>query len=842
MRGGLDYHVGSVAQPFSMKSLQSDVINHSSITAANWVEVLVDCPGLQGLYTYQKPHSTDIQAGDIVSVPFGNRTLGGIVVQLMTQLPPGLAVEQIKEVSEVVCTGFFSINYWDLLLRVADYYHTPLLQVIRIALPPGILNRSQRRVRLIAKKHLIEQSLPNLNATACQLLALLQASPDGDYTWQFLTRKVRNSRSGMQQLHNLKIVASYIERPKLAKPKQQQVIILTGDPRNLELTKRQKEVLLCLQQQSGEMLWSEFQKIAHTSKGFVEKLASDGYVQIVDREILRRDQTAGIWQEDIQHQLTADQAQAIDKIENLLHTSTTILLHGVTGSGKTEVYLRTIQTVLNHQQSVLMLVPEIGLTPQLTDRFRARFGDRVLVYHSALSDGERYDTWRQMLLPQPQIIIGTRSAIFAPLPNLGLIVLDEEHDGSFKQDQPMPTYHARLVAEWRSTLANCPLVLGSATPALESWVAATDRPNWHYLSLPERVTGRDLPTVDVVDMREELKNGNRSIFSQSLQTALADLKSGQEQAILFIHRRGHSTFVSCRACGNTLDCPHCDVSLAYHQHSVDSNNQPLLRCHYCNHLAVQPKRCPVCDSPQLKFFGSGTQKVTEELAKSCPELRCLRFDSDTTRNKGAHRKILTSFAQGEADVLVGTQMLAKGIDLPQVTLVGIVTADGLLNMPDYRSAERTFQVLTQVAGRCGRGEQPGRAILQTYNPEHSTIQAVRSQNYQQFIDQELVAREQWAYPPYGRIVLLRFSSADAELVEAVTERVAEQLITVAADRYQVLGPTPAVVMRVANRYRWQIMLKYWPEASIQLPDVATIYDSLGDKVSMSIDVEPLNFL
>jgi primosomal protein N' (replication factor Y) (superfamily II helicase) len=829
-----------------MKSLQSSIINHSKTTKmADWVEVLVDCPGLQGLYTYQVPSDlAAIQAGDIVSVPFGNRTLGGIVVRLVNQLPSGLAVEQIKAVSEVVCTGFFSINYWDLLLQVADYYHTPLLQVIRIALPPGVLSRSQRRVRLIAKKQLIEQSRPQLNPTARQLLTLLQASPEGDYTWQYLTRKVRNSRSGMQQLHSLKLVASYIERPKLARPKQQQVLILTGDPRNLELTSRQKEVLLCLQQQGGEMLWSEFQKIARTSKSMMDQLASDGYVQIVDREILRRDQSAGIWQEHIEHQLTADQTAAIAKIEQLLHTSATVLLHGVTGSGKTEVYLRTIQTILDQQQSVLMLVPEIGLTPQLTDRFRARFGDRVLVYHSALSDGERYDSWRQMLLPQPQIIIGTRSAIFAPLPNLGLIVLDEEHDGSFKQDQPMPTYHARLVASWRSTLANCPLVLGSATPALESWQAAADSndPNWHYLSLPERVTGRDLPTVDVIDMREELKSGNRSIFSQSLQTALADLRPGQEQAILFIHRRGHSTFVSCRACGHTLDCPHCDVSLSYHQHSVDSNNQPLLRCHYCNYLAVQPKRCPACDSPQLKFFGSGTQKVTEELAKSFPELRYLRFDSDTTRNKGAHRQILTSFAQGEADVLVGTQMLAKGIDLPQVTLVGIVTADGLLNMPDYRSAERTFQVLTQVAGRCGRGEQPGRAILQTYNPEHPTIQAVRSQNYQQFIGKELGARQEWAYPPYGRMVLLRFTSSEPELVETVTGRVADQLIAAAAGHYQVLGPTPAVVMRVANRYRWQIMLKYPLAIPIQLPDMATIYDSLGDKVSMSIDVEPLNFL
>jgi primosomal protein N' (replication factor Y) (superfamily II helicase) len=826
-----------------MNSSPSDIANSLLPSTTSWVEVLVDCPGLQGLYTYQIPIDTPIQAGDVVAVPFGSQILGGIVVRLVTQLPEGLALEQIKVVSEVVCTGFFSIDYWDLLLRVAEYYHTPLLQVIRMALPPGILSRSQRRVRLIAKKNIIDEALPRLNATARQLLELLQASPEGDYTWQFLTRKVRNSRSGMQQLHRLKLVASYLERPKRTKPKQQQFIILTGNPRNLELTSRQKEVLLCLQQQSGEMQWSEFHKLARTTKGFIDKLVSDGYVQLVEREILRRDQTAGIWQENVQHELTAAQAQAIEKIEQLLNSSETVLLHGVTGSGKTEVYLRTIQTVLDQQQSVLMLVPEIGLTPQLTDRFRARFGDLVLVYHSALSDGERYDTWRQMLLPQPQIIIGTRSAIFAPLPNVGLIVLDEEHDGSFKQDQPMPTYHARLVATWRSKLANCPLVLGSATPALESWLAAAERPHWHYLSLPERVTGRDLPTVDVVDMREELKNGNRSIFSQLLQTALADLKSGQEQAILFIHRRGHSTFVSCRACGNTLDCPHCDVSLAYHQHSVDSNNQPLLRCHYCNHLAVQPKRCPVCDSPQLKFFGSGTQKVTEELTKSFPHLRCLRFDSDTTRNKGAHRQILTSFAQGEADVLVGTQMLAKGIDLPQVTLVGIVTADGLLNMPDYRSAERTFQVLTQVAGRCGRGEQPGRAILQTYNPDHPTIHAVRGQNYQQFIDKELVARQEWAYPPYGRMVLLRFHSEDAALVEAVTGRVADRLIDDAAVyQYQVLGPTPAVVMRVANRYRWQIMLKYLPEMPLQLPDLAAIYDSLGDKVSMSIDVEPLNFL
>jgi primosomal protein N' (replication factor Y) (superfamily II helicase) len=509
-----------------------------------------------------------------------------------------------------------------------------------------------------------------------------------------------------------------------------------------------------------------------------------------------------------------------------------ILLHGVTGSGKTEVYLHAIQPVLDRQQSVLMLVPEIGLTPQLTDRFRARFGDRILVYHSALSDGERYDSWRQMLLPTPQIVIGTRSAIFAPLPNLGLIILDEEHDGSFKQDQPMPTYHARLVAEWRSALINCPVVLGSATPALESWLAA-EIGTWSYVALPDRVTGQGLPTVQVVDMRQELKEGNRSIFSNALKQALQDLEPGKEQAILFIHRRGHSTFVSCRSCGNALECPHCDVSLAYHQ----SHGQPLLRCHYCNYSALQPKQCPTCDSTYLKFFGSGTQKVMEELATNFSQLRCLRFDSDTTRNKGMHREILTNFGSGQADILVGTQMLAKGIDLPQVTLVGIVTADGLLNMSDYRAAERTFQTLTQVAGRCGRGDRPGKAILQTYNPEHPTLQAVISQDYHKFVGSELDARRSLNYPPFGRMVLLRFSSADGRLVETETERIADFLISY-SDLYQVLGPSPAMVLRVANRYRWQIMLKYLPGAALRFPSIPPV----ADGVSMSIDVEPLNFL
>jgi primosomal protein N' (replication factor Y) (superfamily II helicase) len=802
----------------------------SDLSSNQWVEVLVDCPGTQGLYTYVADPS--IQVGDIVSVPFGHQILGAIVIRASTEIPTHLDPASIKEVGEVVCARFFSADYWTLLRQVAEYYYTPLMQVIRMALPPGILGRSQRRVKLIGTSKQIEQYQINLLPTALQILKLLQTTAEGDYSWQYLMQQVRGGGAGMRQLHKFQLVASYLEPPKAAKPKQQLTAVLTGNPRNLELTKRQQEILAFLQQQGGEMLLTDYLKQAQTTKKTLESLASDGYLQIIDREIIRRDRTAGIWSAKGNYQLTPAQQQAVHHITDLLGLPRKILLHGVTGSGKTEVYLHAIQPVLDRQQSVLMLVPEIGLTPQLTDRLRTRFGDRVLVYHSALSDGERYDSWRQMLLPTPQVVIGTRSAIFAPLPNLGLIILDEEHDGSFKQDQPMPTYHARLVAEWRSALINCPVVLGSATPALESWLAA-QLGTWSYVALPDRVTGQGLPTVQVVDMRQELQEGNRSIFSKALTQALQALVPGQEQAILFIHRRGHSTFVSCRSCGNALECPHCDVSLAYHQ----ALQQPLLRCHYCNYSTLQPKQCPTCESTYLKFFGSGTQKVMEELTTHFPQLRCLRFDSDTTRNKGMHREILTKFGTGQADVLVGTQMLAKGIDLPQVTLVGIVTADGLLNMSDYRAAERTFQTLTQVAGRCGRGNQPGKAILQTYNPDHPTLQAVIGQDYQRFVATELEARRSLNYPPFGQMVLLRFSSADSRLVEAETERIAGFLMA-CSDAYQVLGPSPAMVLRVANRYRWQIMLKYSPGSALQLPVIPVV----AEGISMSIDIEPLNFL
>jgi primosomal protein N' (replication factor Y) len=648
-------------------------------------------------------------------------------------------------------------------------------------------------------------------------------------------------------------------------------VTLVSQPSSQALTSRQQEILVVLQRQGGEMFLNDLLQQCQTSTTTLRTLADKGYVVIQAREMLRRESSPDCVPDQPKH-LTPDQTRALEQIQQLQGFAP-ILLHGVTGSGKTEVYLQAIAPVLERSQSALVLVPEIGLTPQLTDRFRARFGDRVCVYHSALSEGERYDTWRQMLNGQPQVVIGTRSAVFAPLPGLGLIILDEEHDSSFKQDQPAPCYHARAIAHWRAELNNCPLILGSATPSLESWVAVggvgefggveklltplsspsspsslsppsppyfppSPTPHPLYLSLPQRIHAQPPPPVEVVDMRQELQRGNRSIFSQSLREALEQLRERQQQGILFIHRRGHSTFVSCRSCGYVVTCPDCDVSLAYHQ--VHADAVPCLRCHYCNYSQSVPTFCPACNSTYFKHFGSGTQRVAQELAQDFPDLRLIRFDSDTTRTKGAHRSLLTRFANHEADLLIGTQMLTKGIDLPQVTLVGVVAADGLLHLSDYRASERAFQTLTQVAGRCGRGSDPGRVILQTYSPEHPVIESVQRQDYRAFAEAELAHRMSSQYPPYCRLVLFRLSSLNPVTVQKAADRVASLLHPLQEIGADILGPAPATILRVARRYRWHILLKLPLQQNFAMPSLEELQSVCPKGVSLTLDIDPLN--
>jgi primosomal protein N' (replication factor Y) len=849
-----------------------------------WVEVLVDCPGTQGLYTYRVPSDLVLHPGDILSVPFGSQQVGAIAIRFLDRLPPELDAGSVRLVEEVVSRGFFPQTYWALLQRVAAYYCAPLMQVIRTALPPGLLGRSQRRIRLNAAH---AANANSLQPPAQRLLEILQTQKQGDYSWHYLQRQVRGAHRGLRDLIQQGWVESYLEPPTPVQPKRQQAVTLTESYTLVELSPRQQEIVDVLKRRGGEMWLQDLLRTCHVSSSVIKTLEQKGCVILQRQEVLRLEADSTI-QPDRPKALTADQTAAVQTIKGLIGYSQ-VLLHGVTGSGKTEVYLQAIAPILEQGKSALVLVPEIGLTPQLTDRFRARFGKAVYVYHSALSQGERYDTWRQMLRGTPQVIIGTRSAIFAPLSQLGLIILDEEHDDSFKQDQPIPCYHARTVAQWRAELANCPIVLGSATPSLESWVqcrrvgggeqgagvgeqepgsvhysaetssdphstALATAPTPHsllltphslYLSLPHRIQARPMPPIDVVDMRQELQQNNRSIFSRSLQSALQQMKERGQQGLLFIHRRGHSTFVSCRSCGHVLECPHCDVSLTYHQ--TQTGGYESLRCHYCGYGQSHPNRCPVCDSPFLKHFGSGTQRVMQELAKQFPDLRCLRFDSDTTRTKGAHRTLLARFAQGEADLLVGTQMLTKGIDLPQVTLVGIVAADGLLHLSDFRASERAYQTLTQVAGRSGRGDDPGRVILQTYSPDHPVIQAVVRQQYADFVETELGYRQALNYPPFGRLIALRFSGIEATTVQQAAEQIAQQLRShllgnSESPAFDILGPAPATIVRVSRRYRWQILVKCLSDT---VPP-STLWDELRalcpTAIGMTIDIDPLHLL
>ena len=845
------------------------------------MEVLVDSPGAKSLYTYQVPKDTEVQPGDIVSVPFGRTQVGGIAIRSINCLTEGLNPSSIKSIESVINHSFFTKDYWRLLVRVARYYQTPFVRVIRSALPPGLLSRSQRRVRLrqtevTAEKGLSVDSKPPTNVELSltkQLVEAIARSPKKDYSWQHVQRQLmktgaQGSKTAHRQAINraLKalidadVVESYLVTPRSPKAQKRQAVFLineaSGDPSERELSHRQQEILSSLAREGGELWLSDALQRLNTTSHTLKKIADKGYLVIEPKEVLRSGSHSQALP-DQPKRLTADQAKALSVLQRMRGYEEA-LLHGVTGSGKTEVYLQAIAPILRAKKSALVLVPEIGLTPQLTDRFRSRFGNQVCVYHSGLSEGERYDTWRQMLTGEPQVVIGTRSAVFAPLPNLGAIILDEEHDSSFKQDQPMPCYHARKVARWRAELAGCPLILGSATPSLETWVRFQDEmaANRYYLPLPIRVHARPAPPIEVVDMRKELLEGNRTIFSRPLQLALEALVEQGNQGILFIHRRGHSSFVSCRSCGHVMECPNCDVSLSFHQTHQAATAR--LKCHHCGHGQSHPKTCPACASPYIKNFGSGTQRVVNDLAKYLPQARCIRFDSDTTRNKGAHRALLARFAKGEADLLVGTQMLTKGIDLPQVTLVGAIAADGLLFMPDYRASERAFQTLTQVAGRAGRGEQPGRVIVQTYSPEHAAIKALTQESvtssgagsrkqaasqidaYGAFLQAEIRDRAEQQYPPYGRLILIKLSGLDAASTERAAEKIAHRLQTQQENpsSYQIMGPVPAPIFRVARRYRWHILLKL--SLDKPLPDLKHLQTDCPRDISLSIDVEPLN--
>jgi primosomal protein N' (replication factor Y) len=559
--------------------------------------------------------------------------------------------------------------------------------------------------------------------------------------------------------------------------------------------------------------------------------------QLLPAPVLTRDQES-IWME-----VNQKLRQAANK-----YVTPTMLLHGVTGSGKTEIYLRAVEETLRLDRQAIILVPEIALTPQTVRRFLGRFPGQVGLLHSGLSVGERYDTWRRARAGDLQIMVGPRSALFTPFSNLGLIVVDESHDDSYYQSEAAPHYHAREVAIEYAHLVNACCILGSATPDITSMYRCQFFGGfkyshkggiWRYLGLPTRILAHretvqaqlarlqtlekkpdqlashfqpfeeqaeviELPPIDIVDMRLELQAGNRTIFSRPLQRALQEVLDHQQQAILFLNRRGSATYVFCRDCGETLKCPRCDIPLTYHE------NQGLLQCHYCSYQRQMPDRCAHCGSTRIRQYGTGTQRVETEVKSLFPQARTLRWDYETTRKKGSHERILSQFSEHRADILVGTQMLAKGLDLPLVTLVGVILADVGLSLPDYRTNERVFQTLTQVAGRAGRSPLGGKVVLQTFQPEHYVIQAAGKHDYMAFFTQELDFRRKLGYPPFTQLLRLEYSDKDEARAERVAREVGEQIKSwLAAEKnpkIRMIGPVPCFFARMGGAYRWQIIL------------------------------------
>ena len=642
--------------------------------------------------------------------------------------------------------------------------------------------------------------------------------------------------------------------PSLLNPKEQQRFVLAHAPeealgwihKHEARRPKQAEVLKVLLSAKAEGVPRvDLLKRAGSSESALTALRKQGWVKTIRQEVVTRPHYP-LGQYTYQPvTLTDAQQRAFDAIVEAARQShpQVFLLQGVTGSGKTEVYLRAIDECLKRGQTALALVPEISLTPQTVDRFQSRFGDRVGILHSALGERERFDQWRLAREGGLQVVVGTRSAIFCPLKNLGLIVIDEEHDGSYKQEDPAPRYHARDLAVVRGQIERCPVVLGSATPSLES-AYNVQKKKYRRLALPLRVTGHGLPTVHLVDLRGRV--GDEAILSEELAEAIERHTREAGQVILFLNRRGYSTMVLCRKCGHVFQCPNCSVAVIYHQEFRQ------LLCHHCDARQSEPRICPECKEAWVRRQGAGTEQVTELVARRFPNLKSQRMDFDTTRRKGAHGRILGAFRRGEIDVLIGTQMICKGLDFPGVTLVGVISADVSLNLPDFRAAERSFSLLTQVAGRAGRGQRQGEVFIQSYNPRHYSIQLAIAQDYGHFFEKELTFRKWISFPPLTRLTNLRIESEKEKRGEAFAETLAKEIgKTLSSNRdlgrqLRVMGPLPAPLYRLRKIFRWHLTIKGAShEARRALLESKTIRDLIEKppgKIKVVIDVDPLTML
>ena len=794
-------------------------------------KIIVDVPLMQTdqPYSYRIPKEFEgmLEVGMRVHVPFGkgNRLIQGIVLDLDSQSDEEEANQDLKNIAEVL--DFSPVLTQEQLWLAEELRKSVFSYKISIlkAMLPGFLNSSydkilyplaglsqEDRERLFGSEDSLAFSSLDL-AKQAEMMSLTRKGLLG-LEYQAIDQKKVKTQSwyevNLAQLEGVEISAR-------AKKKLELRDYLLSHPESASLAS-------LLESYSREQV-----------NFFVEQ----GAVSIVQKEVQR----SAAYFEGIEAsqplELNPEQRRARDAVVSAIGShQPPFLLQGITGSGKTEVYLQIIQGALDKGKTAILLVPEISLTPQMTERFIARFGDKVAILHSGLSNGEKYDEWRKVERGDAQVVVGARSAIFAPLKNLGVMIIDEEHEATYKQDSN-PRYHAREVAILRAQYNQAALVLGSATPSLESRARA-GKGVYQHLRLTQRANPlATIPEVQLIDFRDYIGQNETSNFTPPLLDAIQDRLAKKEQVVLMLNRRGYSSFVMCRECGTVDTCPNCDISLTLHMDTKTMN------CHYCGFSKDIPHVCPNCKSSSIRYYGTGTQKAYDELAELFPQARILRMDVDTTRKKGSHQALLDQFGRGEADILLGTQMIAKGLDFPNVTLVGVLNADTALNLPDFRSSERTFQLLTQVAGRAGRAEKAGQVLIQSYNPQHYAIRFAKDQDYEGFYTYEMGIRRQLGYPPYYFTIGITLSHKKEEEVVKRAYEVMNILRSGLSDTSHILGPTPKPIARTHNLYHYQILIKYRLEDELgpTLNQVlALTQERENSELRLSIDHEPQQFL
>ena len=832
-----------------------------------YAQIALDVPLFEPLTYRVPPHLDDhLKVGHLVQVPFRNRSKTGLLIARNAELDDPELEPKLKSIVDVLDPEpLLSETDVRFLRFIADYYFSPIGEVVKLAVPSAVRLEGMKHYRLVDDPPSLDGLDDELRPVVDRLATAATSDngdddndDDDDHAGEVAVKELREAFSDLtyhrlSALEDQNVVDVSYREKQTVKPKTELYYRLVQTPESGDrIGPNQKILIENLKKRDEPAPRSELKHLVSSAYSSLRSLEKRGFVKSHEEE-LYRDPFAEASVEEPEHfELTAEQQRAVDAVAQARRDNRFqgFVLHGVTGSGKTEVYVRTIRQTIADGRRALVLLPEIALTPQFVAVFRGHFDDRIAVLHSGLTTAEKFDQWRRIKRSEVDIVIGARSALFAPIRDLGIIVVDEEHDTSFKQERG-PRYNARDMALVRANFENAQVVLGSATPGLESFHNAVDGP-MEYLEMPDRVADRPLPEVDVVDMRTNEGNlSSRSeVLSKPLLDAIDETLHAEKQAILFLNRRGYSPCVMCESCGHLFECPNCDVSLTYHR------RMEALRCHHCDFSLRMPESCPECDSSEVGRKGTGTEKLETHLEELYPRATVARLDRDTSKGKGL-RRLIGKFRRREIDLLVGTQMVTKGHDFPHVTLVGAVLADMSLNFPDFRSAERTFQLLTQVAGRAGRAETPGQVVVQTHLPDHYSLQCARQHDFHTFAKQELEHRGDAGYPPFAHLVAIKFEGAS----ESRTIKTARRYATCARRLFQrheefgravtMLGPAMAPIARIKNRSRWQLLLKARKRKTLRqftarMLNAADHFDVGGKRKSRNVrvivDVDPVSLL